>query len=122
MYARETAAEENSTSYFPILDRIADGYFDESTTDKELYKSFSKLVRDEGYLADPETFSSFELALSIHAAAPRIEAHYQFYKTSAELSLESPSEDRCEIWAQLDGKQYCSPDLAQVESTLNSAT
>ncbi|KAI9676719.1 MAG: hypothetical protein M1822_008282 [Bathelium mastoideum] len=118
----ETAADENSTSYFPILDRIADGYFDKSTTDEELYRSFSELVQNEGYLADPETFSSFELALSIHAAAPRIEAHYQFYETSAEPSLESPSVAGCEIWVQLDGKQYCSPELGQPAGSLSSAS
>ncbi|KAL9079939.1 MAG: hypothetical protein Q9157_001231 [Trypethelium eluteriae] len=115
----ETAAEENATSYFPILDRIADGYFDKSTTDEELYKSFAELVKDEGYLADSETFSSFELALSVHAAAPRIQAHYQFYDTSAEPSLHHESQ-RCEIWIQSGGKQYCSPELNQADATLNS--
>ena len=113
-------AEENSSSYFPILDRIADGYFDKSTTDKELYKSFAELIGTEGYLTDPNAFSSFELALSVHAAAPRIEAHYQFYNTSAEPSLEKALDSGCETWVQLDGKQYCSPELSEAASVLSS--
>ncbi|KAI9702623.1 MAG: hypothetical protein M1820_006129 [Bogoriella megaspora] len=116
----ETAAEESPASYFPILDRIADGYFDADETDEELYQSFSKLVQDEGYLADPESFSSFELALSVHAAAPRIEAHYQFYDTSVEPSLGNSSESKCSTWVQLDGKQYCSTNLEDAERTLST--
>ena len=33
----ETAASENSTCYFPLLDRIADGAFSELVTEEELY-------------------------------------------------------------------------------------
>lgn len=108
---RETAAEENATAYYPILDQIARGYFDEKDTDKEIYEAFVDLLKSDGHITDPETFASFEFALSVHSAAPRIEAHYQFYRTSVEPSLVAEQGKQCQIWVSFGGKQYCSPHL-----------
>ncbi|KAI9723776.1 MAG: hypothetical protein M1812_001076 [Candelaria pacifica] len=109
---RETAADENATSYFPLLDRIAEGHFLEYTTDKELYDVFLQLLQDDGHITDPEDVSSFQLALSIHSAAPRIEAHFQYYDTSVVPSMvKAPMENECPVWVQFGGKQYCSPAL-----------
>jgi UDP-glucose:glycoprotein glucosyltransferase len=108
---RETAAEENSTAYFPILDRIADGYFDTAKTDLQLFTSFVELLAEDGHITDPATLSSFRFALSVRSAAPRIEAHYQFYNTSVEQSLEAEQTSDCRTWVSFGGKQYCSPHL-----------
>ncbi|KAF9733467.1 hypothetical protein PMIN03_005521 [Paraphaeosphaeria minitans] len=107
----ETAAEENATAYFPLLDRIADGYFDATKTDKQLFESFVGLLQTEGHVADPQTLSSFQFALSVRSSAPRIEAHYQFYNTSVEPSLQGEQGPECETWVAFGGKQYCSPHL-----------
>ncbi|KAH7064697.1 UDP-glucose:glycoprotein glucosyltransferase-domain-containing protein [Macrophomina phaseolina] len=117
----ETAADENSTAYFPLLDRIANGYFDSQSTEKELYESFLKLLQDDGHITDPDALSSFQLALSIHTAAPRIEAHYQFYNTSVEPSLEAEQGEECDSWVLLDGKQYCSPELDKEHGLVKDA-
>ncbi|KXT01759.1 hypothetical protein AC578_2786 [Pseudocercospora eumusae] len=108
----ETAAEENATSYFPLLDRVADGYFDSSKTDEELYKSFRTLLEQDGHLGK-EDLSSFDYALSIHSAAPRIEAHYQYYNTSIVPSLPDDAQSACESWVYVpfSGQRYCSADL-----------
>lgn len=119
--ARETAAYENSTAYFPLLDRIADGYFDDKSTEKELYEAFVQLLQDDEHITDPDALSSFQFALSIHTAAPRIEAHYQFYNTSVEPSLEAEQGEECESWVLLDGKQYCSPELDKEHGQVNDA-
>ncbi|KAJ9665182.1 killer toxin resistant protein [Coniosporium apollinis] len=116
----ETAAEENSTAYFPLLDRIADGYFDKAATDYELYTSFVQLLHDDGHITDPDTLSSFEFALSIHSAAPRIEAHYQYYNTSVEQALDAVQDNTCESWMAFGGKQYCSPELDSAQGSLKS--
>lgn len=108
---RETAAEENATAYYPILDRVSQGYFDEKNTDQELYTALKDLLRTDGHIVDPAALASFDLALSIRSAAPRIEAHYQFYNTSVEPSLQAEQTNACEIWASFHGKQYCSPEL-----------
>jgi UDP-glucose:glycoprotein glucosyltransferase len=103
--------EENSTAYFPLLDRIAEGYFQQASTDHELYTKFLELLQNDGHITDPEALSSFQFALSIHSAAPRLEAHYQFYNTSVEPSLQAVQGTDCEVWVAFNGKQFCSPQL-----------
>lgn len=118
--ARETAAEENATAYYPILDRVSEGYFDDKSTDQELYTSFIQLLQTDGHITAPEALASFEFALSVRSAAPRIEAHHQFYKTSAEPSLVAKQTDACEIWVSFHGKQYCSVHLDEPFGNLES--
>lgn len=117
---RETAAEENSTAYFPLLDRIAEGYFDKAHTDLELFASFVELLETDGHITSAETLSSFQFALSVRSAAPRIEAHYQFYNTSVEPSLEADQNTDCASWVAFGGKQYCSPQLEESFGSLKS--
>jgi UDP-glucose:glycoprotein glucosyltransferase len=117
---RETAAEENATAYFPILDRVAEGYFQQANTDQELYHLFLSLLKDDGHITDFETLSSFQFALSVRSAAPRIEAHYQFYNTSVEPSLRGEQGTTCETWVAFGGKQYCSPELKESHGSLSS--
>ncbi|KAI2471141.1 UDP-glucose:glycoprotein glucosyltransferase [Annulohypoxylon bovei var. microspora] len=110
----ETAAGENATSYFPLLDRIADGTFTNSKTDKELYERFLEVLKEDGHMDTPEALSTFKLALSMRSAAPRIEAHYQYYDTAVAPSLGTARVD-CAEWVLLSGKQYCSASLAHAE-------
>lgn len=107
---RETAAQENSSSYFPLLDRIADGYFSKATTDKELYELFIELVQKDGHIGTAESLSTFKLALSTRSAAPRVEAHYQYYHTGVAPSL-GGNQGECNAWVLLNGQQYCSESL-----------
>lgn len=104
--------QENPSSYFPLLDRIADGYFSKAATDKELYETFLELLQKEGYIASAESLSTFKLALSTRSAAPKIEAHYQYYQTGVEPSLKDEQEG-CDAWILWEGQQYCSPSLDQ---------
>ena len=112
---RETAALENATSYFPILDKIAEGYFADFSTEKDLYAAFLQILQDDGHLLSADALSSFQLSLSVHAAAPRIEAHYQYYTTSVESSLMVAQDAACPLWVHFDGKQYCSPTLERAQ-------
>ena len=118
---RETAAEENATSYFPLLDRIAQGTFADSLTEKDLYERFLEVLRDDGHVADQDALSSFQFALSIHSAAPRIEAHYQFYNTSVESSMMAAQDAVCKVWAHYDGSQYCSPSLERAQQDVSGS-
>ncbi|KAI9888352.1 MAG: hypothetical protein M1814_000559 [Vezdaea aestivalis] len=108
----ETAAEEISAAYFPLLDRIAYGYFQSAKTDVELYIQFLNVLQDDGHVKDLPTLSSFKLALSLHSAAPRIASHYQSYETSVSASRE------CEQWLYHDGKQYCNLDAWNAEADI----
>ncbi|KAK3622137.1 killer toxin resistant protein [Elasticomyces elasticus] len=111
----ETAADENATCYFPLLDRIADGHFDTAITAQELYRRFRSLLQEEGHLRHAEDLSSFDFALSIHSAAPRVEAHYQYYNTAVRPHLNDDDDTGCETWAHVpfSGQRYCSADMAE---------
>ena len=111
----ETAASENSTCYFPLLDRIADGTFSELVTEKELYETFVTVLREEGHLRDAEALSSFKFALSLHAAAPRIQAQFQYYNTSVQPHLPAAQDAACPVWVYFEGQQYCSPTLERAQ-------
>ncbi|KAL3426115.1 udp-glucose:glycoprotein glucosyltransferase [Phlyctema vagabunda] len=115
----ETVAEENATSYFPLLDRIADGHFAKSSTDQELYTEFLKVLREDGHMADAETLSSYQFALSMRSSAPRIEAHYQYYHTATEPALKEEQDTSCPVWVLFNGKQYCSPSLDSPHGDVN---
>ncbi|GAB1317223.1 killer toxin resistant protein [Madurella fahalii] len=105
----ETAAADNTTAYFALLDRISKGHFAEAKTDKALYERFVEVLRDDGHMG-AEALSTFKLALSMRTAAPRVEAHYQYYETAVEPSLRG-AQDGCGQWFLVGGKQYCTPSL-----------
>lgn len=114
----ETAAGENATSYFPLLDRIADGTFANIKKDKELYEKFLLILKQDGHMESPEALSTFKLALSMRSAAPRIEAHYQYYDTAVAPSL-GEARDDCAEWTLLNGNQYCSASLSHAEGHIS---
>ncbi|KAI2634577.1 UDP-glucose:glycoprotein glucosyltransferase [Xylaria nigripes] len=113
----ETAAGENATSYFPLLDRIADGAFVEAPTDKALYDRFLEILQEDGHINTPETLSTFKLALSMRTAAPRIEAHFQYYDTAVTPSF-SDARHNCDHWVLLNKKQYCSAALGESDGQI----
>lgn len=117
MNRRETAAGENASSYFPLLDRIAEGVFVKPTTDRALYERFLEILQQDGHISTPEALSTFKLALSLRTAAPRIEAHYQYYDTAVTPSL-GEAKDNCEEWVLLNKKQYCSATLANSDGQI----
>jgi UDP-glucose:glycoprotein glucosyltransferase len=98
-----------------LLDRIADGAFEDLTTEKELYDRFLTVVQDDGHLQSPESLSSFKLSLSVRSSAPRIEAHYQFYNTSVQESLMVAQDAVCPVWVHSEGKQYCSSTMERAQ-------
>lgn len=114
---RETAAEEEKDSYFPLLDKIAAGEFANETTEKGLYSRFVLVAQQEGYLADSVTLSSFNFALSIHSATPRIEAHYKYYDNTLEPLMGVSYNPQCNVWLQWSSRQHCSSLVESLVST-----
>ncbi|TLS23762.1 uncharacterized protein PpBr36_06649 [Pyricularia pennisetigena] len=108
----ETAAQENGTAYFPLLDRIASGHFAKANTDRELYEKFLQVLQEDGHITSPDALSTFKLALSMRSAAPRIEAHYQHYRTAVEPKLQGKV-DNCPEWILKSGEIFCSVDEAK---------
>jgi UDP-glucose:glycoprotein glucosyltransferase len=111
MPCSETAAEENSTAYFPLLDKIASGHFASASSDAELYDQFLEVLQKDEHIVTPDALSTFKLSLSLRAAAPRIEAHYQYYSTAVDPEPQIDSTDDCQSWALVNNQKYCSPGL-----------
>lgn len=107
-FYRETAAGENSTAYFPLLDRIASGHFLSAASEADLYAKFLDVLKQDGHITSPEALSTFNLALSLRSAAPRVEAHYQYYSTAVE---DDSSASTCRDWVHIEDSKYCDPSL-----------
>lgn len=104
-----------------MLDRLADGHFAQATTDKALYEKFLEVLREDGHFNSADALSTFKLALSTRTAAPRIEAQYQYYETAVKPRL-SGSQEGCDAWVLLEGKQYCSAALNEGHDTETDTT
>ncbi|KAK7918413.1 UDP-glucose:Glycoprotein Glucosyltransferase [Apiospora marii] len=115
----ESAAGENPESYFPLLDRVAGGHFAAASTEKELYELFLETLQNDGLITSPAVLSTFKLALSMRAAAPKIEAHYQYHETAVAPLLQETKE-KCDDWVLMDGKRYCSPSLVDADSPIDA--
>ncbi len=72
-------------------------------------------------MSSAEALSTFKLALSMRSAAPRIEAHYQFYRTAIQPHLDG-SQEGCGQWVLSDGTQYCSPAMDQARGSVSAPT
>lgn len=84
-----------------------------------MYNQFLQTLQEDGHIINPEDLSTFNVALSLRSAAPRIEAHYQYYTTAVEPAL-FPNQ-QCPEWIMIDGKQYCSPEMTEaIDTTLTS--
>lgn len=75
-----------------------------------LYDEFLRVARAAGFLAGPDELSAFNFALSIHAAAPRIEAHYHYYAHSLEPLMGRLFDPSCPAWVLWASKQRCAAD------------
>jgi Thioredoxin-like domain len=115
---RETAAVENASIFWPFLDSLTTPELVKYDVEKDYYERVVKLLHDE-FFTDPVTLGSFELGLSLHTAAPKIEAYYQYYRTSVVSSLDKYDES-CDNWVHWRGEQICSPD--NLEATLKGST
>ena len=116
--SRETASVENVTAFWPLLDSLSQLKHDEYVTEKRYYNEVLHILSQE-YVNDPVALASFELGLSLHTAAPKIEAYYQFYDTNIVPSLVKYN-DSCQSWVQWRGEQVCMP--SDLERMLQQST
>ncbi|CAO3699789.1 unnamed protein product [Rhizopus stolonifer] len=100
----ETAALSNETNYYKLLDELVQIQQNaHSWTQQQVY---DKVVERVSFL-DKDGIDLFKLSLSLHEAAPRIEAYNQYYHQAIVPSL-TQYDDQCDVWVQIDNKQICS--------------
>lgn len=86
-----------------------------------MYTKFLDTLQSDGHLSSPESLSSFKFALALHAAAPRVEAHFQYYNASVQPHLMAAQDAACPVWVYLDGEQYCSPTLDRAQQPVSGS-
>lgn len=77
-------------------------------------------MQDDGHINDAADLSSLKFSLAIRSAAPRVEAHYQYYNTSVEPRLGTAQDAACPVWVHMDGMQYCSPTLERAQQAVGA--
>ena len=77
-----------------------------------IHQASLQTATELGYLQDPGAYASAELQISLHAAAPKVQAFYQFYE---DQYSDSVPETNCGSWVDWYGEKICDVDtLARV--------
>jgi hypothetical protein len=99
----ESAAAENSSSFFPLLKDVALGRFDFCHADEEYYYTFLSALKDDGHITNDAVLATWNFGLSLHEAAPRIEAQHQLWTSTVYPSYhgyKTPSSSAVEVWTE----------------------
>ena len=85
-----------------------------------LYEKFLEVLQQDGHMT-AEALSTFKLDLTMRSAAPRVEAHYQYYKTAVEPYF-ATGQKACLDWIMFGGGQYCAPSMSEVNLKISGHT
>lgn len=93
-------------------------------SDQEVYNRFLRTLEHDKILPDAGAVSSWKLALSVHEAAPRIQAQYQFWNSSVRyLEDQSTGEASGSLLSVFKPNgQICGDDSCAIPQRLNSLT
>ncbi len=96
----EQIALENSSAYWDVVSFACT--LDKRTNDRDLYLQLREHALQAGML-DEVSSASFDMGLGLHEAAPRLEAHWQHYRTERE---DCP----CNVWLLWNSARYCTAE------------
>ena len=106
---RETAYDEEPSSYFSLLDLFATHLTAGNLTSSQSILTTSlDLITTNNLLPKASSLSTFRLALALHATVPRIEALYSYYESTVDEDLLGVR--GCESWVEWKGKGFCGVD------------
>ncbi|WVQ70245.1 uncharacterized protein L199_008471 [Kwoniella botswanensis] len=103
----ETVYEESPSSYFPLLSLLPNLSEEDYESDESLLDSINNLISSYSLL--PGSESTFDLALALHTAVPKIQAQFSWYESAVrpkerQLGVEACKEDG---WVEWRGKGFC---------------
>ncbi|EJC97612.1 uncharacterized protein FOMMEDRAFT_171561 [Fomitiporia mediterranea MF3/22] len=107
--AIESVSTEEPGAFFPLLDALvnSDSLPSLDTLSPEaIHQATLKTATLLGYLQDPESYASVELQIALHAAAPKVQAFYQFYVDQKYPTLG----EECGSWVEWYGERVCDLD------------
>ncbi|WVQ98589.1 hypothetical protein IAU59_005718 [Kwoniella sp. CBS 9459] len=106
----ETVYDESPSSYFPLLHLLSSLPSSESTSPEDLLSSTLDLISSYSLLPNPSSLSTFNLALSLHTAVPKIEAEYSWYEDTLRGQEGKLGVVGCSGWVEWRGKGFCTVD------------
>ncbi|RKO84504.1 hypothetical protein BDK51DRAFT_48953 [Blyttiomyces helicus] len=115
--AVEHVSQEKSTDIFSILTHLIPTPLLATLPASEAYPALLSALSSPPsasarFLPHPASTALLKLSLAIHATAPRIQTHYQFYETAVlPAFVGTPGfEEGCEAWVDWYGVQGCGDD------------
>jgi UDP-glucose:glycoprotein glucosyltransferase len=93
-----------------------------------IHQAATDAAQSNGFFLEPDSLPTFQLALALHSASPKLEAFYQYYKDRNLDNIPLPSgtlPDECGSWVDWYGKRICTrQELAAVATheALDSTT
>lgn len=114
----ETAALDQPQSFFPLVDLLTSpDTFPEplgKLSPEAIHQAALALFQHHGFFTH-DTLKQFELALSLHVSAPKLEAFYQFYNDRNLENIRLPNGyisdgDGCGSWIDWYGSRLCSSE------------
>ena len=116
----ETIAGERPDSFYALLDAVTNPEVipDPAPIAPQSINEFILgTAVSEGYLSEPGSLASVQMALGLHTALPRLEAYYQYYEdrlASREVAT------TCESWVDWYGHSIC--DLDELTRVVHTET
>ncbi|KAL5522625.1 hypothetical protein ACEPAG_8642 [Sanghuangporus baumii] len=110
--AVEAVSTEEPQAFFPLLDALVNS---ESlpTLDKlspeAIHQATLQTASLLGFIQEPGAYESAELQIALHAAAPKVQAFYEFYKDQQRIG-EDDMEAGCGSWIDWYGERVCDAD------------
>lgn len=102
----ETIAVHNEESYYRFIDTIRTQQESYNWTPRKVYE---EAVKAAASLKEIDV-DLLKLSLSLHEAAPRIEAYFQYYNQLATANL-TEYDHQCDVWVHIGNKQICDLEL-----------
>ncbi|KAF9530297.1 UDP-glucose:glycoprotein glucosyltransferase-domain-containing protein [Crepidotus variabilis] len=113
----ETVSIEYPGSFFNYVDRLTNPEVlppTSLTTPEAIHQSALALAVDDGIIKDQDALAKIEMKLAMHAAAPRLQAFYNYYEDNYNYS----SGNQCGSWVDWYGEVICDVEtLAQLVGT-----
>ena len=112
----ETVALENSANFFPAFDLLTSPQSgivpSPSRSQKEVYDLAIETLEGNAFFTEPNSKATLELSLSLHVAAPKIEAFHQFYMDQFDSGNDT---DRQRSWVDWYGERLRDVDTLKAK-------
>ncbi|KDQ52084.1 hypothetical protein JAAARDRAFT_489658 [Jaapia argillacea MUCL 33604] len=106
----ETIAIENPASFFPLVDALTDPSLPPPSSPEATYHLALQTALKDGWLTDPSAKEMVEINMALHAATPKLEAMFEWYRDTQSRSWEGGDVDvdkECGSWVDWYGERLC---------------